>query len=75
MTRQIDPHMTVLDVVSEHEETIAVFQGYDAQAGECICCQALFESIQAVAEKYGLDLGEMLGRLEKAVGSDGCALG
>ena len=29
-------------------------------AGECICCQALFEPLRDVAEKYGLDLQALL---------------
>ncbi|MBL7216250.1 MAG: hypothetical protein ISS62_01025 [Desulfobacteraceae bacterium] len=52
----IDPEMTVLDVISRYRQTEAVFKRYDARAGECICCQALFESLRDVAEKYHLDL-------------------
>ena len=48
--------MTVLDVISRYRQTEAVFKRYDARAGECICCQALFESLRDVAEKYHLDL-------------------
>jgi hypothetical protein len=59
--------MTVLDVVSRYRETEAVFKRYDAQAGECICCQSLFESVQDVAEKYHLDLERLLADLESVV--------
>ncbi len=52
----IHPEMTVLDVVSRHRETEAVFKQYDEQAGECICCQALFEPLKNVAANYNLDL-------------------
>lgn len=62
----IHPEMTVLDVVSRYRQTEAVFKRYDAQAGECICCQALFESLRDVAEKYHLDLKELLSDLEAA---------
>lgn len=62
----IHPEMTVLDVVSRHRQTEAVFKRYDALAGECICCQALFESLRDVAEKYNLDLKELLADLEAA---------
>jgi len=58
--------MTVLDVVSRWRETEAVFKRYDAQAGECICCRSLFESVQDVAQKYGLDLKSLLRDLEAA---------
>ena len=63
----IHPGMTVLDVVSRYRETEAVFKQYDARAGECICCQALFDSVQDVAEKYHLDLAELLTDLESAI--------
>jgi len=59
--------MTVLDVVSRYRQTEAVFKRYDTQAGECICCQALFESLRDVAEKYHLDLKELLTDLESVM--------
>jgi len=64
--KPIHPEMTVLDVVSLHRGTETVFKRYDAKAGECICCQALFESLKDVAEKYDLDLARLLVDLEKA---------
>jgi hypothetical protein len=60
----IRPHMTVLDVVSRYRETEQVFKTYDHLAGECICCKALFEPLERVAEKYGLDLNRFLEDLE-----------
>jgi hypothetical protein len=63
---QIRPEMTVLDVVYKYRQTEAVFKQYDQQAGECICCQALFESLQDVAARYNLDLEELLTDLETA---------
>jgi hypothetical protein len=63
---QIRPEMTVLDVVYKYRQTEAVFKQYDQQAGECICCQALFESLQDVAARYNLDLKELLTDLETA---------
>jgi len=62
----LHPEMTVLDVVFRWRETEAVFKRYDAQAGECICCRSLFESVQDVAQKYGLDLKSLLRDLEAA---------
>ena len=60
----IHPEMTVLDIISSHRETEAVFKQYDEQAGECICCQALFEPLRNVAVKYGLDLKNLITDLE-----------
>jgi len=63
----IDPRMTVLDVVSRWRKTEAVFKRYDTLAGECICCQALFEPIQDMARKYHLDLALLMRDLKAAV--------
>ncbi len=65
-TPVIDPSMTVLDVVAAHGATQAVFKRYDAMAGECICCHSLFDSLDRVAEKYGLDLADLLTDLGNA---------
>ena len=64
---QIQPHMTVLDTVAKYRSTETVFKQWDEKAGECICCNALFESIETVAAKYNIDLNTLLGDLEKAV--------
>ena len=66
----ICPEMTVLDVVSRYRQTEAVFKKYDKQAGECICCQALFESLQDMATRYRLDLERLLSDLNKV--AKGC---
>ena len=65
--KPIHPEMTILDVISKYRKTEAVFKQYDHQAGECICCHALFESLKDVAAKYGLDLKRLLKDLETAV--------
>ena len=62
----IHPEMTVLDVVSHCRRTEGVFKRYDARAGECVCCRALFESLRDVAGKYNLDLKRLLADLESA---------
>lgn len=62
----IHPDMTVLDIVAKWEKTQDVFKRYDALAGECICCNALFESIERVAAKYNLDPVALLTDLETA---------
>jgi hypothetical protein len=64
--KPIHPGMTVLDIISKYRKTEAVFKQYDQQAGECICCQALFEPLSIVATKYGLDLRTLLKELETA---------
>ncbi len=56
----------VLDVVGKHPSTQAVFEKYDEQAGQCICCNALFRTIEEVAAEYGLDLERLLEDIETA---------
>ena len=65
--RRLSAEMTVLDVVSNHPETEAVFRSYDVHAGECICCRMLFETVHDVAQHYGLDLSEMMRRLNDRI--------
>jgi len=62
----ISSDMTVLDTVAAYKGTIAVFKARDALAGECICCESLFETILDVAEKYGFDLDILLDDLKAA---------
>ena len=63
---KIEPDMTVLDIIHHYRETEAVFKAYDAQAGVCICCSALFETLEDVSAAYGIDRDELLGALRQA---------
>ncbi|MBN2515286.1 MAG: hypothetical protein JXC33_04565 [Deltaproteobacteria bacterium] len=65
--RTIHPDMTVLDVINRFRETEHIFRKYDEQAGTCICCNALFETIRALSERFNLDLTRLLNELEAAV--------
>ena len=60
--------MTLLDVVSRYRQTEAVFKQYDEKAGACLCCEALFDPLEDIADKYSLDLDELLSDLEQAIG-------
>ena len=62
----IHSKMTVLDIIHRYRQTEAVFRKYDEQAGECICCQALFDPLKDVVNKYDLDLERLLADLEAA---------
>ncbi len=59
----IQPNMTVLDIVSTFKATEKIFRKWDKKAGECICCNALFDPLEVVAERYGLELPELLADL------------
>lgn len=63
----IGPRMTVLDILSRHRETEAVFKAWDSRAGTCICCQALFDTVQEVADRYGLDLERLMAEINAVV--------
>jgi len=64
----VSKHRTVLNIVSKHRKPEAVFKNFDKKAGVCICCHALFEPLNKVALRYGLNLEELLEDLEDAVG-------
>jgi hypothetical protein len=64
---QITPEMTVLDVIHRYRQTEEVFRTYDEQAGVCICCQALFEPLRRVAQRYDLALEGLLDDLEETI--------
>ncbi|WP_243544088.1 DUF1858 domain-containing protein [Pseudodesulfovibrio tunisiensis] len=64
--RKISPDMTLLDIVHDHPDTEAVFRARDEQAGECLLCQALFDTVAEVAERYGLDAEKLLDDLAQA---------
>jgi hypothetical protein len=70
---QINPEMTVLEVLFRHRQTEHIFRKYDAAAGVCLCCQALFDSLADLARKYSLELEKLLADLEIAAAgrSDG----
>ncbi len=54
---------TLLDLVEKYETATEIFNRYNDQAGECILCHNLFESLKTVIEKYGLDEKTLLTEL------------
>jgi hypothetical protein len=71
----IDPRMTVLDILSRHRETEAVFKAWDRRAGECICCRALFDTLQQVADRYGLELDLLMDEIDTAASQTDAPIG
>jgi hypothetical protein len=47
----INPDMTVPDIVSKYRQTEAVLKKYDEKTGVCLCCQALFDPLNDVAQR------------------------
>ncbi len=64
---RITPETTVLEVIDNYRETEAVFKKYDEQAGVCICCQALFKTLEELAKEYQLNLNQIISDLESAI--------
>lgn len=65
--KKIHPEMTVLEIVDRYRATQSVFKKYDEQAGVCICCQALFEPLKELANKYKLNLEQLIFDLENSI--------
>jgi pyrrolidone-carboxylate peptidase len=64
---EIHSEMTVLEIVHSYKKTENVFRKYDKKAGTCICCNALFETLEKVTEKYKLDMKELIRDLEAEI--------
>jgi hypothetical protein len=63
----VTPRMTLLDVMYRWRATEAVFAAYEAQAGVCLRCQALFDTLETTAATYRLDLQALLRDLNALV--------
>jgi len=63
----IHPEMTVLEIIHLYRKTETVFRKYDKQAGTCICCNALFETLEKVTEKYKIDMEELISDLKAEI--------
>jgi len=66
----ITKNMPILDVVSQYNDTVEVFRRYDSQAGECICCNCLFETIESMTKKYGIDIDQLLNDISDTISSN-----
>jgi hypothetical protein len=55
--------MTLLEVIYEWRASEGVFKTYEAQAGICLRCHALFDTLAEAAAKYNLNLTNLLADL------------
>lgn len=62
----IQGHMTLLDILAKHRETELIFKSRDKSAGVCLLCTHLFDTVDTVADLYGLDREQLLHDLRKA---------
>ncbi len=63
----ITPQMTLLEIMYRWRATEAVFKAYEGQAGVCLRCQALFDTLEKVAGTYRLDLRGLLNDLNTLI--------
>lgn len=61
----VTPNMNLLQIVELSPQSEEVFHQYDDEAGCCILCNNLFDSLEEVARIYSLDLKQILARLKK----------
>lgn len=66
----IHSEMIVLDIVAAYKKTLPVFKKYDEFAGECICCNSLFETLKHVSDTYGINLEKLKKDLQEAIIKD-----
>ncbi len=59
--------LSLLEFVEKYPATEKVFKKYDGQAGKCILCHHLFDSLEDVIEEYRLDRDKILADLESAI--------
>ncbi|OPY90443.1 MAG: hypothetical protein A4E73_02500 [Syntrophaceae bacterium PtaU1.Bin231] len=59
-TTVITPETVILDIISRHRETEAVFKKLEEETGTCVCCQALFLPLGEAAARFGFDLDRAL---------------
>lgn len=52
--------MTLLDIVSRLPTTETVFRLYDEKVGGCLCGTCLFDTVEEIAARFGLDLTGMI---------------
>jgi hypothetical protein len=62
--------MTLLEIVEKHPETEHIFRDYDEFAGECLLCNGLFDSIENISIKYGINSDEIISRLNILITED-----
>jgi len=55
--------MTLVEVMSQWRASETIFMAYEPQAGTCLRCHALFDTLAEAAQKYNLDLHKLMADL------------
>jgi hypothetical protein len=61
----ITPDMSLLEIVELSPQSEDIFHQYDDEAGCCLICNNLFDSLDKVTRTYSLNLDQILARLRK----------
>jgi hypothetical protein len=61
--RPVTPRMTLVEVMSQWRASEEIFKAYESEAGTCLRCHALFDTLEEAALKYHLDLEKLLSDL------------
>lgn len=69
-TEPLTPDLTLLEVLSRWRQTEAVFRRLEEEAGVCLLCHALFDTLAEAAAKYKLDLERLLIELQAVADAD-----
>jgi hypothetical protein len=67
MISELTQDTTVLELVEFHPETEVIFDQYTKKIGICICCEALFCTLNEVSRRYEIDIDELLNRLNSVM--------
>ena len=59
----VTPQLTLVEVMTQWRSSEAIFQAYEPQAGTCLRCHALFDTLEEAAQKYHLNLEQLLADL------------
>ncbi len=62
----ITAKMNLLEIVETIPRAEEIIRQYDEEAGCCLLCSNLFDSLEDVARTYSLDLNQILAKLEKS---------
>ncbi len=57
----------LLDVLSEHPQTLNIIRTYEKSSSICICCTYLFATLAEIAGHCGIDQAELLERLNRSL--------
>lgn len=60
---RITRDMTLLEIAEKYPEVETIIRSYDEIAGVCLWCEHLFDSLETISNQFGIDLEELLARL------------